>query len=72
MRAYPSIADVPDAPDACVIAVTAGLVPDTLEACAERGAKAAVILSSGFAETGAEGEVAQNAWVKRLQPGEES
>ncbi len=60
LTAYPSIADVPDAPDACVIAVPAALVPETLEACADRGAKAAVILSSGFAEAGAEGEAAQS------------
>jgi len=59
LRAYPSILDVPDAPDACVVAVAAPLVPETLDACAERGARAAVILSSGFAEAGPEGRAAQ-------------
>jgi len=59
LPAYPSVADVPGAPDACIIAVHAPLVPDTLEACAERGAKAAVILSSGFAEADEEGKRAQ-------------
>jgi len=59
LRAYPSIADVPGSPDACVIAVAAPRVLETLEACADQGAKAAVILSSGFAEAGEEGASAQ-------------
>lgn len=59
LQAYPSIADVPDTPDACIIAVKARLVPDTLEACADRGVRAAIILSSGFAEAGEEGKAAQ-------------
>lgn len=60
LQAYPSIGDVPDAPDACVIAVAAPLVAETLEACADRGAEAAIILSAGFAEAGERGKLAQN------------
>lgn len=60
LRAYPSVSDVPEAPDACIIAVAARLVPDVLEACADRGARAAVILSSGFAEADAQGRAAQD------------
>jgi len=60
LRAYPSIHEVPGAPDACIIAVPAALVPQTLEACADRGARAAVILSSGFAEAGEDGKAAQS------------
>ena len=59
LRAYPSIGDVPSPPDACIVAVGAPLVPEALEACADRGAKAAVILSAGFAEAGEEGKLAQ-------------
>ncbi|MGD8280411.1 MAG: acetate--CoA ligase family protein [Gemmatimonadota bacterium] len=59
LKAYPSITDVPEAPDACIIAVAARLVPDILEACGERGVRAAVILSSGFAEAGEDGKAAQ-------------
>lgn len=60
LPAYPSVADVPGAPDACIIAVPAPIVPATLEACADRGAKAAIILSSAFAEAGPEGKAAQD------------
>jgi len=59
LRAYPSIGDVPGTPDACIVAVAAPLVPEALEACADRGARAAVILSAGFAEAGEEGKLAQ-------------
>jgi len=59
LQAYPSIKDVPGAPDACIVAVTAPLVAEALEACADQGAKAAVILSAGFAEAGEDGKAAQ-------------
>jgi acyl-CoA synthetase (NDP forming) len=59
ITAYPSIRDVPAAPDVCVVAVQASLVPEVLEECAERGSKAAVVFSAGFAETGEEGRGAQ-------------
>jgi acetate---CoA ligase (ADP-forming) len=59
LRAYASVRDVPEAPDVCILAVAAPLVLETLEACAERGAKAAVILSAGFAEAGEEGKAEQ-------------
>jgi acyl-CoA synthetase (NDP forming) len=60
LPAYASISDVPEAPDVCIIAVAAPLVAEALEACADRAAKAAVILSSGFAEAGEDGKVAQS------------
>jgi acyl-CoA synthetase (NDP forming) len=59
ITAYPSIRDVPAAPDVVVVAVQAPLVPGVLEECAERGSKAAVVFSAGFAETGEEGRQAQ-------------
>jgi acyl-CoA synthetase (NDP forming) len=59
LRAYASVRDVPGAPEACIIAVAAPRVVETLEACADQGASAAVILSSGFAEAGDEGAAAQ-------------
>ena len=49
LPAFASVADLPAAPDACIVAVPAAMVPDTLEACAAKGAKAAVVFSSGFA-----------------------
>jgi acyl-CoA synthetase (NDP forming) len=50
LRAYPSIADVPEAVDLAVIVIPAAAVPDALEQCGAHGVKAAIIITSGFAE----------------------
>ena len=52
LKAYPSIAAVPQRVDLAVLIVPAEFVGDELERCAEAGVKAALILSSGFAEDG--------------------
>ena len=59
IRAYPDIASVKGEVDLAIIAVPARLVPDTLEACADKRVTSAVIFSAGFAETGAEGQAVQ-------------
>lgn len=60
LPAFASVDALPEAPDACIVAVPAAAVPETLEACAAKGAKAAVVFSSGFAEMGEEGRAAQD------------
>src|SRR6185436_1197369 len=50
LRAYPSIADVPEPVDLAVIVIPAAAVPAALEECGTRGVKAAIIITSGFAE----------------------
>src|SRR5439155_20416731 len=52
---YPSIAEVPEAPDLAVFCLGHRLVLDAFVAAAERGIRAAVIYDGGFAERGAEG-----------------
>ncbi|NQW09886.1 MAG: acetate--CoA ligase family protein [Alphaproteobacteria bacterium] len=59
LPAFSSVDALPGAPEACIVAVPAPMVPDTLEACAAKGAKAAVVFSSGFAEMGEEGAALQ-------------
>src|SRR5690606_41553509 len=49
-KAYPRIADVPEAVDLAIIIIPAAAVPEALEECGRAGAKAAYIISSGFAE----------------------
>lgn len=56
---YASVDDLPEAPDAALIAVPAALIPDTIAALGRKGCKAVTLFSAGFAETGAEGEAAQ-------------
>ena len=55
VRCWPTVAAIPERIDAAYLAVPAAEVLGTLEACASRGAKAAIVYSSGFAEAGAEG-----------------
>ncbi|MDE3192601.1 MAG: acetate--CoA ligase family protein [Chloroflexota bacterium] len=55
VRCYPDVADIPERIDLAVIVVGRDRVPATLAACAERGARAAVVVSAGFAESGERG-----------------
>ncbi len=55
LRCYPDIAALPEAPDLAVIAVPAAQVLVAVRALAQRGGRAAVIFSSGFAEMGEAG-----------------
>lgn len=65
MQVWPSVADLPEAPDVALIVVPAAHVPQVVEDCAERGVRFAMILSSGFGEAGADGAAAQDALVAR-------
>lgn len=51
-RIHRRIEDIPERIDLAAIAVTADAVPRALEACRQKGAAAAEILSSGFRELG--------------------
>ena len=59
VKAYKSLADVPGDVDLALIALPSAMVEDAVTTCAKKGVKATVIFSSGFAETGSEGEAAQ-------------
>ena len=61
VRAYASVADVPDPLDLAVIAVPAERVIEAAEAALRRGVRALCVISAGFAETGAEGAARQDA-----------
>ena len=64
LKAYPSIKDVPGPVDMAIITVLAPMVPAMVKECAEKGVKAMVIISAGFAETGPEGKALQDEVVK--------
>ncbi|MFE4533628.1 acetate--CoA ligase family protein [Streptomyces scopuliridis] len=51
-KAYKSVMDVPGQPDVAVFAIPAALVPAALEEAGRRGIPNAVLIPSGFAETG--------------------
>jgi acetate---CoA ligase (ADP-forming) len=62
-KAYASLQDLPEAPDVAVVAVGGDHVQGVLRQCAARGVRSAVLMSSGFGETGPEGLRRQQALV---------
>ncbi len=56
---YPSVSDVPDPVDLAIVFVAARMVPQVIEACAQRHIPGVMIQSAGFAETGTTGEALQ-------------
>ncbi len=68
VRAYPTVAEVPDTVDLAIIVVPKEQVLIVAEDCGIAGVKALVVISAGFRETGAEGarrEKALMAIVRR-------
>lgn len=59
LTCYPDIESLPEAPDVVVVAVPNRYIYDVLVQCCNRRVKNAVILSSGFAETGQAGRTRQ-------------
>jgi acetate---CoA ligase (ADP-forming) len=66
LRAYGSVADLPEAVDLAVILVPAAVVPRTLDECGRRGIRAAVVISSGFAEESGEAAHARDIELRRI------
>ncbi len=54
-RAYPSVADLPEAPDLAFMVVPAPEIARLLEDFGKRGTKSAIIITAGFGELGEEG-----------------
>lgn len=61
---YPTVLDVAKEIDVAIIAVPAGAVLGVLEQCASAKISNAVIISSGFKETGDEGKILENQITK--------
>ncbi|MDE2580462.1 MAG: acetate--CoA ligase family protein [Rhodospirillales bacterium] len=63
LRAYPSVADLPETPDVAIVAVPAALAVQAAEDLGKRGTKAALVFTAGFAEVDAAGQAAQDRMV---------
>jgi len=62
LTAYPDVATLPEAVDLAIVTIPAAYVVAALEACGARGVRAAIIISSGFAEErGAQGIAREQA-----------
>ena len=59
LPAFPSIGAIPEAVDLAIVVVPAERVLESLEEAAAKGVRAAIVFSSGFAEVGDAGRVAQ-------------
>jgi len=59
LKAYPDIEATPAPTDLAVIVIPSRMVTGTIEKCGRSGVRAAVIVTGGFAEAGAEGEKLQ-------------
>ena len=76
VRAYASVAEVPDDIELAVVAVPAGAVIEVARECVEKGVRALVVVSAGFSETGTDGaglerdllEVCRDAGMRLLGP----
>ena len=67
VRAYPSLSDLPDHPELVIVAVPAPNVTGIVNEAASVGAKAVIVLSTGFAESGEEGVRLQNELVETVR-----
>ncbi len=59
-----SLSEVPDPVDLAILIVPTQATPQTIEDCGKRGIKAAIIVSAGFREVGAEGAALEQECVK--------
>ncbi len=73
---YTHLQHVPDPVDLAVLIVPAPATPAALEACGQRGIRAAIVVASGFREAGAEGtaleaqclEIARKHGIRMVGP----
>ena len=67
LTAYPSLRALPEAPDLAIITMPRDAVLPVIDDCAVRGVKAVVVITAGFAETGAEGRELQQKLVEKVR-----
>ena len=69
IKAYPTLAAVPERVDLAIIATPAPTVPGIIAECVEAGVKGAIIISAGFKESGAEGAELEQQVRERARQG---
>ncbi len=67
LKAYPTVADLPETPDVAIVAVPAELAAPAIEDLAKRGVKGVIMFTAGFAEMDDEGAVKQAQMVATAQ-----
>ncbi|MBD2039991.1 bifunctional acetate--CoA ligase family protein/GNAT family N-acetyltransferase [Microcoleus sp. FACHB-672] len=69
IKAYPTIADVPEAVDLAVVVTPAPTVPGVIKECVDAGVKGAIIVSAGFREIGPKGIELEQQILKEARRG---
>lgn len=69
IKAYPSIAQVPEKVELAVVVTPAPTVPGVISECTDAGVKAAIIISAGFKEIGAAGIELERQVLERARRG---
>ena len=69
LKAYHSVSDIPEQVELAVIVVSERLVPNVLRECVSKGVKAAVVITSGFSETGKKGQKIEAELVRIAHEG---
>lgn len=67
LKVYPNLTAVPDDVDLAVIATPAPSISAVVDECGEKGVKALIVISAGFAETGAEGRALQDEVLSKAR-----
>jgi len=63
LPSYPSVTELPEAPDVAIVVVPGAAAVEAVEGCAALGTGAVVVLASGFAEASEEGRAHQEKMV---------
>jgi acyl-CoA synthetase (NDP forming) len=66
LKAYPSVAALPEPVDLAIVVIPASSVIEVLEECGARGIRAAIIISSGFGEERGEAAQARQDALRRI------
>jgi acyl-CoA synthetase (NDP forming) len=64
LRAFARLDDLPEVPELAIVAVAGEEAVRAVEACAAQGVRVAVVMASGFGETGPEGQRVQQSLVE--------
>jgi len=67
VKAYASADELPEAVDLAIIAVPRDEVNGVVDQCARRGVRALIVISTGYAETGEQGRLSQQALLEKVR-----
>jgi acetyltransferase len=67
VKAYPSVSDIPEDVDLAVIITPPPTIPGIIKECGENGVRAAIVISAGFKEVGAEGAALEQKLLEEAQ-----